>query len=320
MPGTRCAQAAPLRRLTPPLSTVAWVVLGLLIFLPGTALRAQFTNLYEGFEGAFPGAWSVADTNSSGTTAYWGQVDAAFGGRGTHSGSYKGYCAGTGYAGTTNTPTYQNNMGAYMSQSIDFTGATAAQLAFWSLVPSIETPYDSTRVYVDSTLVWSNSATAAAWTQVLIPLAAYVGGVHTIKFEFDSDLSVFYEGWYLDDLTVTSTYPVVANDNFASARVISGASGSSSGINYGATKEAGEPSHAGNVGGGSVWFQWVAPASGTVTFNSFSSSFDTLLAVYTGTSVNALTSAPSGFPMPPSIAAVNANSPLCAPFCPNGRP
>ena len=53
-------------------------------------------------------------------------------------------------------------------------------------------------------------------------------------------------------------------------------------------EEAGEPSHAGNVGGKSVWWTWTAPTNGTVTVDTVGSSFDTLLAVYTGNSVAGL--------------------------------
>jgi hypothetical protein len=79
-----------------------------------------------------------------------------------------------------------------------------------------------------------------------------------------------------------------ANDNFANATTIAGVSGTMSGSTVGANKEAGEPNHAGNTGGASVWFRWVAPANGTVTFNTAGSAFDTLLGVYIGTTVSAL--------------------------------
>jgi hypothetical protein len=79
------------------------------------------------------------------------------------------------------------------------------------------------------------------------------------------------------------------NDNFANAFVLAGTSGSTNSSNVGATKEAGEPDHAGNAGGKSVWFAWTAPSSGIWTFNTSGSSFDTLLAVYTGSTVSALT-------------------------------
>ncbi len=79
------------------------------------------------------------------------------------------------------------------------------------------------------------------------------------------------------------------NDAFASAQAISGSSGSVSGNNFNATKQPGEPNHAGNAGGASVWYNWTAPSTSPVTFDTALSAFDTLLAVYTGTSVSGLT-------------------------------
>ena len=79
------------------------------------------------------------------------------------------------------------------------------------------------------------------------------------------------------------------NDNFANAFVLAGSSGSTNSSNLGTTKEAGEPAHAGNAGGKSVWFKWTATASGYWTFNTVGSGFDTLLAVYTGSTVSGLT-------------------------------
>ena len=79
------------------------------------------------------------------------------------------------------------------------------------------------------------------------------------------------------------------NDNFASAALISGSNVVIDTSNYGASKETGEPNHAGDAGGRSVWWKWVAPSSGQVGLTTMGSNFDTLLAVYTGTAVNALT-------------------------------
>ncbi|MGI8758064.1 MAG: hypothetical protein ACR2K0_02030, partial [Acidimicrobiales bacterium] len=79
-----------------------------------------------------------------------------------------------------------------------------------------------------------------------------------------------------------------ANDAFAGGQVISGASGSVAGSNVEATKEPGEPDHAGNPGGASVWYRWTAPATGSARFDTAGSSFDTTLAVYTGSSVSTL--------------------------------
>ena len=78
-----------------------------------------------------------------------------------------------------------------------------------------------------------------------------------------------------------------ANDNFASAVVISGISGTTNGNNVGATIEVGELAYVDTTDYGSepvansVWYKWQAPASRPVTFNTVGSSFDTVLAVYT---------------------------------------
>lgn len=79
-----------------------------------------------------------------------------------------------------------------------------------------------------------------------------------------------------------------ANDAFANRIALSGASGSVIGYNVLATKESGEPNHANNLGGVSVWWKWIAPSSGQLVLDTHGSSFDTLLGVYSGSAVNAL--------------------------------
>ena len=91
--------------------------------------------------------------------------------------------------------------------------------------------------------------------------------------------------------------PTPPNDNLANAQVISGCSGSVNGTNVGATAESGEPQHFpsspanGGLGGGkrSVWYQWQAPSAGQVTITTAGSRFDTVLAVYTGSTFASLT-------------------------------
>lgn len=92
-----------------------------------------------------------------------------------------------------------------------------------------------------------------------------------------------------------------ANDNFGAAQVVSGNILNVAGTNVEATAESGEPNHAGGsfpVPGGcpafqpscltSVWYRWTAPASPRWVFHTCDSDFDTTLAIYTGSSVNAL--------------------------------
>jgi subtilisin family serine protease len=78
------------------------------------------------------------------------------------------------------------------------------------------------------------------------------------------------------------------NDAFAAARVLSGASVSDSGSNALASSEAGEPAHDGSAATRSLWWVWTAPASGLLTLDTQGSSFDTMLAIYTGSAVASL--------------------------------
>ncbi len=83
-----------------------------------------------------------------------------------------------------------------------------------------------------------------------------------------------------------------ANDNFANATALVNLlnnTGTITGSNVGATKEAGEPVVAGVGGGKTIWYVWTAPFTGTIEFNTEGSSFDTVLGAYTGTNVAGLT-------------------------------
>jgi hypothetical protein len=79
-----------------------------------------------------------------------------------------------------------------------------------------------------------------------------------------------------------------ANDSFSGAQAIAGSVGSVLTSNADATKEVGEPNHAGNAGGASIWFRWTAPRNGRITLDTELGALDTLLAVYQGTSVSSL--------------------------------
>ncbi len=91
----------------------------------------------------------------------------------------------------------------------------------------------------------------------------------------------------------TTLGATLVNDDLAGATVLTGASLALTAANGGATKESGEPSHAGNSGGASVWWTWTAPSSGVVAVDTIGSDFNTLLAVYTGSAVGSLTSVAS---------------------------
>jgi outer membrane protein assembly factor BamB/subtilisin family serine protease len=92
-------------------------------------------------------------------------------------------------------------------------------------------------------------------------------------------------------LSSTDNRPM--NDDFATRAQLSGPNVRVRSSNAGATREAGEPLHAGVTGGASLWWTWTAPSSSTVAFDTAGSGFDTVLALYTGSSLSALQSVAS---------------------------
>jgi hypothetical protein len=86
--------------------------------------------------------------------------------------------------------------------------------------------------------------------------------------------------------TISSFANAPSNDNFANAidlgteRVVHVTS-----TNAEATKEPGEPNHAFNPGGSSIWFKWTAPSRRLAQISLVRSNFNTLMAVYLGTSL-----------------------------------
>jgi uncharacterized delta-60 repeat protein len=81
-----------------------------------------------------------------------------------------------------------------------------------------------------------------------------------------------------------------ANDDFASATVLDSSSpyGSITDNNLAATAEPNEPTHAGFPANRSLWYKWTAPQDGEVQMDTMGSTFDTVLAVYTGNSIQTL--------------------------------
>jgi hypothetical protein len=82
-------------------------------------------------------------------------------------------------------------------------------------------------------------------------------------------------------------------NNFFANRYTLGTPTTVTGANAGAGTEQFEPTGTGGFGGvnwgATLWWSWTAPLSGTVTIDTIGSSFNTYLAVYTGTVVSALT-------------------------------
>lgn len=90
------------------------------------------------------------------------------------------------------------------------------------------------------------------------------------------------------DYTCHSCEPTDSNDDFANADEITGRKGSTTCSSVGATLEKGEPRHYAGCSDATVWWKWTAPSDGPMTVDTMGSSFDTVMAVYTGTDVSHL--------------------------------
>jgi hypothetical protein len=184
------------------------VLAALVLYCAGCCSGVAADILFEGFESAFPGAnWVVGDDNTAGPAAYWGAVSSSFGTVTAHTGTGKGYCAGVGYAGSNKSPSYTNNMTAYMRHDLDLRSWCAATLSFWYRVPAIESCCDYFRVSVNGTLIFSNASPTAAWRQVTNDLSTWAGTIATLEFAFISGSSGQAEGVYLDDIAVSAPEP-----------------------------------------------------------------------------------------------------------------
>ncbi|MBI4327014.1 MAG: redoxin domain-containing protein [Chloroflexi bacterium] len=78
------------------------------------------------------------------------------------------------------------------------------------------------------------------------------------------------------------------NDAFANRAKLPDASLRIEASNIGASMEPGEPAAITDLGGASVWWEWTAVTAGRVTVSTAGSSFDTVLAVFTGGTLDAL--------------------------------
>ena len=79
------------------------------------------------------------------------------------------------------------------------------------------------------------------------------------------------------------------NDDFANADVLSGVLPINIvATNADATRQPGEPNHAGLTGGGSLWYRWTAPTADVAVVDLCESRLDTVVAVYRGTALGNL--------------------------------
>jgi hypothetical protein len=122
-------------------------------------------------------------------------------------------------------------------------------------------------------------------------LTAYAGQTIGIAFQVDFANTTNGAGtaYRVDDVSLLSftAADIPVNDSFANASLLT-TNVTLTATNIVASGEPGEPKHAGKTGGHSLWWKWTAPSNGVVTLNTLNSTFNTLLGVYTGSSVSNL--------------------------------
>lgn len=125
------------------------------------------------------------------------------------------------------------------------------------------------------------------------------GQVRTSEAQFNATKGTRYhiaiDGWDGDFGTFSGNLDPAdapANDDFANAQLLTGNAGNFDGFNINATGEDGESpiiAYATDNEINSVWFKWTAPSTGGYRFFTDGSDIRTMLGVYTGSSIGALT-------------------------------
>ncbi|HOC42238.1 MAG TPA: hypothetical protein PKJ99_04385 [Thermoanaerobaculales bacterium] len=118
---------------------------------------------------------------------------------------YTGYGNNGGYATCTNTNPADDSI---LTLSVDLTGLPDATLTWWEWY-DLFSNWDWAEVYANGTQVFphceSSYTAPTAWVQQTVNLTPFVGGVVTIEFHMMASTVVNYTGWYLDDVSVTTT-------------------------------------------------------------------------------------------------------------------
>ncbi|HYF81368.1 MAG TPA: S8 family serine peptidase, partial [Symbiobacteriaceae bacterium] len=120
--------------------------------------------------------------------------------------------SGSNVWGTNLSGNYNNSENAWlMTPEINLAGLASVNLQFahWY---SLENEFDFgfVEISADGGSTWNEMAVytspdggdAVGWEMPMIDLSAYAGGTVKIRFRLDSDSSVRYPGWYIDDVTV----------------------------------------------------------------------------------------------------------------------
>jgi hypothetical protein len=199
-----------------------------------------------------------------------------------------------------------NNSGSYtvviQSEGQSITSAPAVVNVLYP--PSITQPPQSQQVLIGAGVTLTVGATGAAplsyqWLQNGAGIAGATNSSYTISAAAQPFNSGEFQVTVANAVGFTNSPVAAVNVTVAGSQSLSADDFANRisidpritvfGSNVGATSEPGEPNPDGKPGGKSIWYTWQASFTGVISLTTLGSSFDTLLAVYTGTNVAELT-------------------------------
>ena len=129
------------------------------------------------------------------------------------------------------------------------------------------------------------SSPTCTWTSG--PLSCQISGLRSGTWAFEVRAA---NPWGTSPASTRSNTVTIAvtNDDWAGARPMTGTTGTLTDSNISATVEPGEPGPDFGYGTSTKWFRYSPTTGGTLVIDTRGSNFDTVLTVYTGTAVNAL--------------------------------
>ncbi len=193
----------------------------------------------------------------------------------------RGRASNAGATAEAGEPAHAGVAGASTSLWWNWTAPETTQVA----VDTIGSDYDTVlAIYTGGTItglqaVATNDDVTADQTTSRVLLTAVAGTTYRIAVAGKAGASGF---------TALHVGSIPANDAYTAAKTVAGAAVRVIASNRNATRETGEPTIVDYGMGHSVWYRWTAPSSGRYTATVHSSIIDTLVGVYTGSTVSTL--------------------------------
>ena len=147
--------------------------------------------------------------------------------------------------------------------------------SFDTLLGAYAGPANASSPYAHLKTIASNDDNPAAPPSSQIKFGVVAGGQYLFAVDGYGEAA----GEVAFSLVFSATQ-IVANDHLRNAVAWSGTTNFAVVNNSTATLEPGEPAHAGNKGGRSVWWSWYQTFPGELTLTTEGSTFDTILGIY----------------------------------------